>query len=129
MNSAVESRNLDPAEQAKFEQLAARWWDREGEFRPLHDLNPARQDYVAQRAPLRHSKVLDVGCGGGILSESLAAAGAQVTAIDVAEKALAVARLHGLESELEVDYRQCTVEELAQSEAGGFSAITCMEML
>lgn len=133
MNQSVvasSALNLDPAERAKFEQLAARWWDREGDFRPLHDLNPARLAYVAGRAELRQQTVLDVGCGGGILSESLAAAGAKVTAIDVAEKALAVARLHLFESELEVDYRTTTIEELAAAQqAPAYRVITCMEML
>lgn len=121
--------NLDPAERDKFEQLAARWWDVEGEFKPLHDLNPARLAYVAGRAVLSEQDVLDIGCGGGILSESLAAAGGRVCAIDVAEKALQVARLHLFESRLTVDYQAITAEQLAIQKPAFFNVITCMEML
>lgn len=121
--------NVHAAETAKFDRLAARWWDRDGESRPLHDLNPARLNYIAQRTPLRGMRVLDVGCGGGILSESLARAGASVTGIDLAPRVLEVARLHLHESALEVDYRQISVEELAQQAPACFDAIACMEML
>ncbi len=123
------SQNVDPAEIAHFDALAARWWDPEGEFRPLHDLNPLRTDWINARAPLRGMDVVDIGCGGGILAESMAAAGARVTAIDMGEAPLAVARLHLLESGLAVDYRKCTAEELASAEAGQFDVVTCMEML
>ena len=124
------STNIDPAEQARFDALAERWWDPQGEMRPLHDLNPARLDYIRQRSPLKDASVLDVGCGGGILSESMAAAGARVTGIDIAERSLRIARLHQLDSGLNVDYRLTTAEELLQSEGGGqFDTVTCLEML
>mgnify|MGYP006223509813 CR=1 FL=1 len=129
----TESLNVDASEREKFEALATRWWDQEGDFRPLHELNPARLAYVASRSVIRQQRVLDVGCGGGILSESMAAAGAQVTGIDVATKALDVARLHLFESGLKVDYREITAEKLAEEclQANGerFQVVTCMEML
>jgi 2-polyprenyl-6-hydroxyphenyl methylase/3-demethylubiquinone-9 3-methyltransferase len=121
--------NVNPAETAKFDQLAARWWDPAGESRPLHDLNPARLNYVAERIALRGAHLVDVGCGGGILSEALAAAGANVTGIDLAPRVLDVARLHLHESGLHVDYREISVEALAEAMPGGFDAVTCMEML
>lgn len=121
--------NVHPAETAKFDKLAARWWDENGESRALHDLNPVRLDYVERRCALKGARVLDVGCGGGILSEALAAAGADVIAIDLAPRVLDVARLHLLESELEVDYRQISAEALAGEMPAAFDAITCMEML
>lgn len=121
--------NLDPEERRKFEAQANGWWDPEGDFRPLHDLNPARLNYIAEIHPLKTTKALDVGCGGGILSESLALAGADVTAIDIVEKSLKIARLHGLESGVEVDYRCITVEELARDEAEAYQLVTCLEML
>jgi len=130
-NASSQELNVDADERAKFEALAARWWAPEGDSRPLHDLNPARQAYVCSRVAVRDQAVLAVGCGGGIFSESLAAAGAKVTAIDVAEKALNVARLHLFESQLAVDYRAITVEELAAEQQGAapYRVITCMEML
>lgn len=121
--------NVHPAETAKFDKLAARWWDKNGESRALHDLNPLRLDYVAQRVALKGARVLDVGCGGGILSEALAAAGADVVAIDLAPRVLEVARLHLLECGQHVEYRQTSVESLATEIPGAFDAITCMEML
>ena len=121
--------NVNPAEIEKFNDLAHRWWDANGESRPLHDLNPVRLGYVKARTALRDAAVLDVGCGGGLLSEALAREGANVTAIDLAPDLLAVARLHLHESELKVDYRQVSVEDLAGEAPGHFSAITCMEML
>ncbi|MGA9334542.1 MAG: bifunctional 2-polyprenyl-6-hydroxyphenol methylase/3-demethylubiquinol 3-O-methyltransferase UbiG [Rudaea sp.] len=124
---AVENVHL--AETAKFDRLASRWWDENGESRALHDLNPLRLDYVAQHVALKGARVLDVGCGGGILSEALAAAGADVVAIDLAPRVLEVARLHLLESGRHVDYRQISVEALATGMPGAFDAITCMEML
>lgn len=121
--------NVDAAEIAKFEALASRWWDPEGEFRPLHQINPLRLDYVDRRAPLADKRVLDVGCGGGILSESMAARGAEVIGIDLGEAPLAVARLHAHESSASVDYRAISAEALATEMPGAFDVITCMEML
>jgi len=123
------SENVDRSETAKFDRLASRWWDPDGESRPLHDLNPVRLAYVAGRVSLRGARVLDVGCGGGLLSEALAAAGAEVTAIDLAPGALDVARLHLYESGLKVDYREISAEALAAQQPASFDAITCMEML
>ncbi|HSH28842.1 MAG TPA: bifunctional 2-polyprenyl-6-hydroxyphenol methylase/3-demethylubiquinol 3-O-methyltransferase UbiG [Thiohalobacter sp.] len=121
--------NLDPAEIAKFERLAARWWDPHSEFKPLHDINPLRLDYIRQRAPLEGRRVIDVGCGGGLLSEAMARAGAAVTGIDMGDAPLSVARLHLLESGLEVDYRQTTAETMAHEQPGQFDVVTCLEML
>ncbi|MBN8739647.1 MAG: bifunctional 3-demethylubiquinol 3-O-methyltransferase/2-polyprenyl-6-hydroxyphenol methylase [Lysobacterales bacterium 69-70] len=123
------SENVDRSETAKFDRLASRWWDPDGESRPLHDLNPVRLAYVAGRVSLRGARVLDVGCGGGLLSEALAAAGAEVTAIDLAPGVLDVARLHLYESGLKVDYREISAEALAAQQPASFDAITCMEML
>ncbi|HEU4663637.1 MAG TPA: bifunctional 2-polyprenyl-6-hydroxyphenol methylase/3-demethylubiquinol 3-O-methyltransferase UbiG [Dokdonella sp.] len=121
--------NVDRAETAKFDRLAARWWDPDGESRPLHDLNPVRLAYVAERVALRGARALDVGCGGGLLSEALAHAGARVTAIDLAPAVLDVARLHLHESGVEVDYREIAVEALAAEMPAAFDVVTCMEML
>tara|TARA_R110000782_G_scaffold178526_2_gene269402 strand:- start:435 stop:1142 length:708 start_codon:yes stop_codon:yes gene_type:complete len=121
--------NVDPAEVAKFDALASRWWDPDGEFRPLHEINPLRLDWIRQHVDLKGAEVVDIGCGGGILTESMAAAGASVTGIDMAEAPLAVARLHRPESGLEVDYRQATAEELAGEKADSFDIVTCLEML
>ncbi len=121
--------NVDPREIAKFEALASRWWDPDSEFKPLHDINPLRLNYIDQRTHLAGKQVLDVGCGGGILAESMAQRGAAVSAIDMGEAPLAVAQLHRLESGVEVDYRQLTAEELAASEPARFDVVTCMEML
>lgn len=126
MNGA---RNVDPAEILKFDAAAPRWWDPEGEFRPLHDLNPARLDYIEARAGLAGRRVLDVGCGGGLLSEGMARRGAQVIGIDLAPGALEVARLHALEAGVTVDYRQVAAEELVDTERGAFDLVTCLEML
>lgn len=128
MNSQTES-NIDRTEQDRFDAVASGWWDPEGPFRPLHELNPARLKYVADRAGLDGADVVDVGCGGGILAESLARKGARVTGIDVAPRVLATARLHLHESGLEVDYRETTVEDLADEAEGTFDVVTCMEML
>ena len=127
MNSTAS--NVDPAETAKFDRLAARWWDPDGESRPLHDLNPVRLDYIAARAKLDGARALDVGCGGGLLSEALARAGAHVTAIDLAPAVLDVARLHLHESGLDVDYRAIGAEALAAEMPATFDVVTCMEML
>lgn len=121
--------NVDHTEISKFEALASRWWDPESEFKPLHEINPLRLQYIDSIAGLSGKQVLDVGCGGGILAESMAAKGAGVTGIDMGESNLGVARLHLLESGLEVDYRKIPVEELAQQQAGTFDVVTCMEML
>ncbi len=123
------SRNFDPAEISKFDTAAPRWWDPEGEFRPLHDLNPARLDYIDARAGLDGRRVLDVGCGGGLLAEGMARRGARVTGIDLAPEALAVARLHALESGIEVDYRLETAESLAEAGPASYDLVTCLEML
>jgi 2-polyprenyl-6-hydroxyphenyl methylase/3-demethylubiquinone-9 3-methyltransferase len=123
------TQNVDQSEIAKFEELASRWWDPGSEFQALHDINPLRLDYIAERAGLAGKRVLDVGCGGGILAESMALRGAQVTGIDASEAALAVARLHQLESGAQVDYRLATAEECAASEPGRFDVVTCMELL
>jgi 2-polyprenyl-6-hydroxyphenyl methylase/3-demethylubiquinone-9 3-methyltransferase len=121
--------NVDAAEIAKFDALASRWWDPAGDFRPLHAINPLRLDYIRQRATLADSQVVDIGCGGGILTESMAALGAHVTGVDMAEGPLAVARLHQAESGTNVDYQQATAEDLAEQRAGEFDVVTCLEML
>jgi 2-polyprenyl-6-hydroxyphenyl methylase/3-demethylubiquinone-9 3-methyltransferase len=121
--------NVDLAELAKFNSLAARWWDTEGEFGALHEINPLRLDWIRQYVKLAGSKALDIGCGGGILAESMSACNATVTGIDMAEAPLAVARLHQHESGAEVDYRRSTAESLAMEEPGHYDVITCMEML
>lgn len=121
--------NVDPAEINKFEELASRWWDPNSEFKPLHDINPLRLDYIDDIATLSGKTVLDVGCGGGILSESMAARGAHVTGIDMGTAPLEVARLHLLESGETVEYRQVPVEQLAQERPASFDVVTCLEML
>ena len=126
---AAAGSNFRQEELDRFASLANRWWDPDGPQKPLHALNPARLDYVSARLPLRGARVLDVGCGGGLLSEALARAGADVVAIDLAPELVKVARLHGLESGVRVDYRVQPVEALAEAEAGTFDAVTCMEML
>lgn len=126
MNTA----NVDPQEIAKFGALAARWWDPESEFKPLHAINPLRLDYIDEHiGGFAGKKVLDVGCGGGILSESMARRGAQVMGIDMSQAPLNVARLHLYESQLEIDYQQQTAEQLAETHAEQFDVVTCMEML
>lgn len=121
--------NVDTAEIAKFEALASRWWDKNSEFKPLHDINPLRANYIDVRSPVAEKKVIDVGCGGGILAESLAQRGATVTGIDMGEAPLSVARLHALEVGVQLDYQRITAEEKAQQSAGEFDIVTCMEML
>lgn len=121
--------NVDPAELAKFSDLAHRWWDPQGEFRPLHDINPLRLDWIDQRAGLAGKSVLDVGCGGGILAEAMAARGATVTGIDMSEKSLRVAELHRLESGAAVGYEEAMAEDFAERHAGEFDVVTCMELL
>ena len=121
--------NADPLELEKFNQLAHRWWDPNSEFKPLHDINPLRLGYINDIAPLSGRTVLDVGCGGGILAESMASLGARVTGIDLGEKPLQVAKLHLLESGVQVEYRNIAVEDLAKEQPGHYDVVTCMEML
>ena len=129
MTNAASNPNFSQAELDKFDELAQRWWDPHGPQKALHALNPARLGYVAQRATLQDAVVLDVGCGGGLLSEAMAQAGARVTGIDLAPNLLKVARLHGLESGLQVDYREVPVEALAGEAPAAYDVVTCMEML
>ena len=121
--------NIDPAEVAKFDALASRWWDVDGEFKSLHEINPLRLDWIQQHVKLDGCRAVDIGCGGGILAESMAAANASVTGIDMADAALAVATLHLHESGLEVDYQRMTAESLAAQQPGTFDIVTCLEML
>ncbi|MGB5831330.1 MAG: bifunctional 2-polyprenyl-6-hydroxyphenol methylase/3-demethylubiquinol 3-O-methyltransferase UbiG [Thiohalocapsa sp.] len=121
--------NVDQAEIHKFESLAARWWDPNSEFKSLHDINPLRLGYIDRAAKIAGKRILDVGCGGGILSESMALAGAKVLGIDMGEEPLRVAELHTLETGVEVEYRQVTVEQLADERPASFDLVTCMEML
>jgi 2-polyprenyl-6-hydroxyphenyl methylase/3-demethylubiquinone-9 3-methyltransferase len=123
------TQNVDPQEIAKFEALANRWWDKHSEFKPLHEINPLRLNYIDELAPLPGKKVLDVGCGGGILSEGLAQRGAHVKGIDMGEAPLSVAKLHGLESGIKNTYEQITVEALAELEPASYDIVTCLEML
>jgi 2-polyprenyl-6-hydroxyphenyl methylase/3-demethylubiquinone-9 3-methyltransferase len=127
--SSAPHANVDHAEIAKFEELAHRWWDRHSEFKPLHDINPLRANFVDEHSPVAGKRVLDVGCGGGILAEALAQRGGRVTGIDMGEAPLAVARLHQLESGVSVDYRKIPAEQLAAEEPGQYDIVTCMEML
>lgn len=126
MNS---SSNVDPAEIAKFEALASRWWDPGSEFKPLHDINPLRANYIDGHSPVAGKRLVDVGCGGGILAEAMAQRGAEVTGIDMGEAPLAVARLHQLESGVEAEYLRTTAEALAEERAGSYDIVCCMEML
>lgn len=125
----VAATNADAAELAKFGRMAARWWDPSGDSRPLHDINPARLAFVQQRCPLAGKRVLDLGCGGGLLSEALATCGAEVTGADLGSDVIDVARLHLLESRLPVEYLEISAEQLAREQPASFDAITCMEML
>jgi 2-polyprenyl-6-hydroxyphenyl methylase/3-demethylubiquinone-9 3-methyltransferase len=128
--AASTTANVDPAELAKFSALAHRWWDPNSEFKPLHDINPLRVDWIDRvTGGLAGRRVIDVGCGGGILTEAMALRGAHVTGADLSAKALSVARLHQLESGVEVDYRLVSAEALAQAQPGAFDIVTCMEML
>ena len=124
-----DSHNLDPREIDKFDGLAQRWWDPDGDFKPLHDINPVRLEYIAARAGLEGARVLDIGCGGGILAESMASRGAHVSAIDMAEAPLAVARIHQQISGVDVDYRRATAEQEARESPGQYDVVTCLEML
>ena len=128
-STGVVDANVDAAELAKFNNLASRWWDTEGDFRPLHQINPLRLDWIQERVSLAGKAVVDVGCGGGILAEAMAEAGARVTGIDMADAPLAVARLHQAESGTDVDYRRMRAEDLAAESHGQFDVVTCLEML
>ena len=129
-DNASMNTNVDPAELAKFSELAHRWWDTNSEFRPLHQINPLRLDWIQGFVPLKDKHVLDVGCGGGILSDAMARAGAQVTGIDLATKSLKVAQLHALETQTpNVSYREVSAEALAAEKPASFDVVTCMEML
>jgi 2-polyprenyl-6-hydroxyphenyl methylase/3-demethylubiquinone-9 3-methyltransferase len=123
------THNVDPGEIEKFEKLAGRWWDPNSEFKPLHDINPLRLDYIDRLAPLAGKRVIDVGCGGGLLAEGMAARGAHVTGIDMGKTPLSVAQLHQHESGLEIDYQQTTAEQVADEQPGSFDIVTCLEML
>ncbi len=129
LSTPASAINADPEELRKFGELAHRWWDPTGEFAPLHAINPLRLDWIAARAKLQGARVVDVGCGGGILAESMAVRGADVTGIDLSEKPLAVAALHSLESGIAVRYEEIAAEDLAAREPGRFDVVTCMEML
>lgn len=122
-------QNVDASEIAKFEALANRWWDKNSEFKPLHEINPLRCNYIDEHSPVAEMQVLDIGCGGGLICEGLAQRGATVTGIDMGEAPLSVAKLHALESELDIDYRQITAEELAAEKPEQFDVVTCLEML
>lgn len=128
MTNATDS-NVDPSEIKKFEDLASRWWDEESEFAPLHAINPLRTEYINLHSPVKGLKVLDVGCGGGLISEALAAFGAEVTGIDMGEAPLSVAQLHLMESGLDVEYKKITAEELADQRPEHYDVVTCLEML
>ena len=121
--------NVDELEIKKFEELAARWWDPNSEFKPLHDINPLRMNYISRHINLAGKNVLDIGCGGGILAEAMARHGARVTAIDLANASLSVAKLHQIESKLNIDYRKSSAEQLAELEPENYDVITCLEML
>lgn len=121
--------NVDPREISKFEELASRWWDRNSEFKPLHDINPLRAGFIDRLSPVADRQLIDVGCGGGILAETMAQRGARVTGIDMGEAPLNVARIHQLESGVEIDYRQSTAEALAESQPEAFHIVCCLELL
>ncbi len=125
----ISTKNIDTAEIAKFEALASRWWDATSEFKPLHEINPLRLNYIDRRVSLENKEVIDVGCGGGILSESMAKAGAKVTGIDMGKAPLNVAKLHALESGVEINYLQSTAEDIAIQYPQKFDVVTCLEML
>lgn len=123
------THNVDADEIEKFEKLAGRWWDPNSEFKPLHDINPLRLDYIDGLAPLKDKRVIDIGCGGGLLTEGMATRGAHVIGIDMGKAPLTIARLHQHESGLEIDYRQTTAEHMAATEGSSFDTVTCLEML
>ena len=123
------TKNVDPNEIRKFEELASRWWDKDSEFKPLHDINPLRANWIDNLSPVAEKKVLDVGCGGGILAEALAQRGAMVTGIDMGDAPLGVAKLHQLESGSSIDYHKSTAEDFAKDHENAFDVVTCLEML
>ncbi len=125
----TQSANFDPSEIKKFEDLASRWWDEQGEFKPLHEMNPLRLNFINTGSPLSGKTVCDIGCGGGILSESMAKCGATVTGLDMGKAPLSVARLHAMESDLDIDYVQMTAEDFAEQNPAKYDVVTCMEML
>ena len=124
-----QTANIDPSEIKKFEDLASRWWDEHGEFKPLHEMNPLRLNFINSGSPLEGRTACDIGCGGGILSESLARCGATTTGLDMGKAPLSVARLHAMESELDIDYQQVTAEEFARQNPASYDVVTCMELL
>jgi 2-polyprenyl-6-hydroxyphenyl methylase/3-demethylubiquinone-9 3-methyltransferase len=124
-----QTANIDPSEIKKFEDLASRWWDEHGEFKPLHEMNPLRLSFINSGSPLEGRTACDIGCGGGILSESMARCGATTTGLDMGKAPLSVARLHAMESELDIDYQQVTAEEFAEQNPASHDVVTCMEML
>ncbi len=124
-----QTANIDPSEIKKFEDLASRWWDEHGEFKPLHEMNPLRLNFIKSGSPLDGKKASDIGCGGGILTESMARCGATMTGLDMGKAPLSVARLHAMESELDIDYQQITAEEYARQHPASYDVVTCMEML
>ena len=124
-----QSANIDPSEIKKFEDLASRWWDEHGEFKPLHEMNPLRLNFINSGSPLEGRTACDIGCGGGILSESMARCGAITTGLDMGKAPLSVARLHAMESELDIDYQQLTAEEFARQNPASYDVVTCMELL
>ena len=128
-NLSSSNQNIDRSEIAKFEALASRWWDKESEFKPLHDINPLRANWIDERSPVAGKKLLDVGCGGGILAESMAQRGADVTGIDMGEAPLTVAQLHSLETGITIDYQQSTAEAMASQHPEQYDIVTCLEML
>ena len=123
------TNNVDADEIEKFERLASRWWDPNSEFKPLHDINPLRLDYIDKLAPLKDRRIIDIGCGGGLLTEGMALRGAHVIGIDMGKAPLTIARLHQHESGLDIDYRQATAEQMAAEQGGSFDSVTCLEML
>ncbi len=129
MTMTQTQQNVDPAEISKFSDLAHKWWDKNSEFKPLHAINPLRLSYINNHADINSKTVLDVGCGGGILAEAMSKAGATVTGIDMAEASLNVAKLHALESELNIDYQMISAEDFAEQHAGTYDVVTCLEML
>ncbi|MBI3773920.1 MAG: bifunctional 2-polyprenyl-6-hydroxyphenol methylase/3-demethylubiquinol 3-O-methyltransferase UbiG [Gammaproteobacteria bacterium] len=128
-HASNEKLNIDQSEVNKFEAVASRWWDPHSEFKPLHDINPLRLEYVERNAGVKGRRIADIGCGGGILAESMAARGGDVLGIDAGGAPISVARLHALESNIKVEYRQCTAEQLAAEQPESFEIVTCMEML